>query len=109
MRPAQFERHCLPNRKHQIKATHIAQVGGIKALAEFRRQLFREHLQLALAVGSTDLPLLFMFDNEPADVTVAVHHCTVYGQLHLLPRLLDKGGDIAKKRSQFLGNRWWGV
>jgi hypothetical protein len=40
MRPAQFERHRLPNRKHHIKAPHIAQVGGIKAFAEFRRQLF---------------------------------------------------------------------
>jgi hypothetical protein len=50
-----------------------------------------------------------MFDNEPTDVPVAAHHCTVHGQLHLLPKLLDNGGDIAKKRSQFLGNRWWGV
>jgi hypothetical protein len=71
--------------------------------------LFRQYFQLAFAVGRSGLPLLFMFDNEPADVPVAVHHRAVNGQLHLLPGLLDKGSDIAKKRSQFLGDRLIGV
>jgi hypothetical protein len=50
-----------------------------------------------------------MFDNEPADVPIAVHHCTIHDPLYLLSGLLDNGSDIAKKRSQFLGNRWLGA
>jgi hypothetical protein len=66
--------HCVPFWKAEEKA---AQIAGIKAFTELPGQLFRQRLQLAFAIGSASMPLLFMFDNEPAHVPVTLDHRSV--------------------------------
>jgi len=103
--PAQFGTHCVPNWEAQIKCTHIAKISNVKTFTELLRQSVGKLLQLLLAIGCAAVALLFMFDNQAADLPITLHHGLIDSLPHMLVRLLDDCCDVLIKQLHIIRRR----
>ena len=79
MGPGQFVTQCVTNLVCQEERSHVAEVRGVEALAEFGRQACGEPVQDPFAIVGPALARLLLLDNDPPDFPVGLDHGRVDG------------------------------
>ncbi|MOA15545.1 hypothetical protein D3C78_1357060 [compost metagenome] len=100
VRPAQFVTQCVTNREGLVEQAHIAQVGGVEALAELGAQFPGQGRQQLLAIGCTSLAALLELDDMPADLPAGLHLDGIHGTQRAFASLANQLTEAVQQRLQ---------